>query len=980
MLEQISYIDDCDTLGQKAEQKDIHRVIHTACPFFPQNHSNVPQALVLVYQKILEFYKVALDILSRNGARMVMEMALDNDRLPNIVQDFLRYSDTLRKLVQKATWEIVEDIKSMLYDHESKSPCTETCCIHSHLFLVARWLGRDKMSRQSQYHVNLQDLRADNACDFLLKNPNFINWYHAPDSQQLVIIGDMGCGKTVAMAYLVDEISRMNECLIPQPKTCYYYCRDDETGNAVSIYSGLILSLLQQLPGLKKPFFEWYKQAQASGIFDPATNIRKLADLLQNVLEAIERPVFIVIDGLDECDPASRNSIFKLLGTLSQNIPGLKTILSCRPQEEILNQLDGAAKMELRSDPQRDAIIVQKTVERQLFYLSTDVRALVIDKLSRLAQGNAIWTKMTVELIEVRKMRAFEPMQRFLKDIPLPRQLSKLYATLLSRYAANDPENQEFSSTALKLLAATHRPLSILELAWAVALGMAHHVTTVDALSKLVDHERVMSLILPFIARVDSSDVTKRQVRLTHQSVKEFIIDEWTTNQGHQQLQDSALAENDHTISHLRFGSLEAFILDICIRYLLLEEIGNRDLFSEEQVAIAELPQESDLFNDNEGPVEYNPYCTWETWEEDMICYDPTERGFGEFFVYASSHWLEHFSASTVEPLPSLANITDLCQAGSTQLHNWTQQNCRPGCAITARFDFHSSLYDPLSITALYGSDTILRDMLANSDFEGVGFLPQSAMRATEQILQWGDVSRLGVLFLADKLGHQLQNLDFFQLVIKRWHFYPVSNHDTWESVFDLVKHVSDKMVQEQWGNELLCVAAGAGCMPIIRRLMDISQHKTDLGSELLRAPRLGPTRHESIGEAVMGNHLNVVKYLLGQTGIEGHLRYRNARGENVLHLAARICNPYMFGMLIPRFQEGVFQEDDQGYTPLMRMVVNCSTSDGWYESAKVLLRESSTGWKGHSGGGEHNPLRTALDLGDLNMGHVLISTIDPDM
>ena len=41
MLEQISYIDDCDTLSQKAEQKDIHQVVYTACPFFPQNLSNV---------------------------------------------------------------------------------------------------------------------------------------------------------------------------------------------------------------------------------------------------------------------------------------------------------------------------------------------------------------------------------------------------------------------------------------------------------------------------------------------------------------------------------------------------------------------------------------------------------------------------------------------------------------------------------------------------------------------------------------------------------------------------------------------------------------------------------------------------------------------------------------------------------------------------------------------------------------------------
>jgi hypothetical protein len=274
--------------------------------------------------------------------------------------------------------------------------------------------------------------------------------------------------------------------------------------------------------------------------------------------------------------------------------------------------------------------------------------------------------------------------------------------------------------------------------------------------------------------------------------------------------------------------------LDICIRYLLLDEIGNRDLFSEEQVAIAELPQEVDLFDDNGEPAEYDPYCTWESWEEDMIRYDPTERGFGEFFVYASCHWLEHFGAITVEPLPSLASIENLCQAGSTRFRNWIQQNCRPDCALMPRFEFDSNLYDPISITSLYGSEAMLRHMLENSDFDNDKFLREPAMGAADQILRWGDVSRLRILFLDDKLGHQLQNLHFFRLVIKRWSD-PILNGHNWDLVFDLVDYVSDTLVQEQWGNELLCVAAGAGCMPIIRRLITSSQHKVELRSELLR-------------------------------------------------------------------------------------------------------------------------------------------------
>ncbi len=118
MLEQISYIDDCDTLGQKADNKDIHKVIHSK---LVEVVLTFLQALVSVYQKILEFYKVAFEILTRKGANLVMKMILENDRLPKIVQDFLKKAETLRKLVQKATWEIVEDIKAMLYDRESKS-------------------------------------------------------------------------------------------------------------------------------------------------------------------------------------------------------------------------------------------------------------------------------------------------------------------------------------------------------------------------------------------------------------------------------------------------------------------------------------------------------------------------------------------------------------------------------------------------------------------------------------------------------------------------------------------------------------------------------------------------------------------------------------------------------------------------------------------------------------------------------------------
>lgn len=115
---------------------------------------------------------------------------------------------------------------------------------------------------------------------------------------------------------------------------------------------------------------------------------------------------------------------------------------------------------------------------------------------------------------------------------------------------------------------------------------------------------------------------------------------------------------------------------------------------------------------------------------------------------------------------------------------------------------------------------------------------------------------------------------------------------------------------------------------------------------------------------------MKIVKFLLGENGIEAHLRYRNFRGENVLHLASKFCNPDLFRLLVPHFQEDINEEDDKGDTALKRVIESPSTSR--YDAARILLH-SSANWNSDSMEWKGNALQAAVLRRDVDTCCVLI-------
>lgn len=965
------------------------------CCLFGSNQ--ILQALVPVYKDLLNFYIAALDILTSKAFVLALVCDQLNQRLPTIVSDFLTHASLLRDNIGNATLELVTDIRKLLQDNKSKLPTEERSHLRKTLryHAVQKLLGVDKDKQRSELHSGFRGLRASDACEWIVADPKFIDWYNATTSDQFVVFGHMGCGKTIITAHVIEELIRVNKHKLPRPFICYHYCVNDDSGKVLYVYSSLPPQLLDQQEGFKVEFDRWYDRTWKSERLDPAQSSVDLGNFLSACVESLDRELFVVIDGLDECDNESQNELVTLLGSLSNKARRLKVFFSSRPQEGIEKLLQGATQIRWNPTRERDAIIVEHTVKRCLREFPPAIQSLVTERLSELAEGSALWVRLTIELIQKRKIQAIGPMKSFLADIPLPAALSELYAKLFAHETGDDPANEQLATSALEIIAVAQRPLNILELGLAVVLNdPCAEIRTVEQLKEHVDERRVLSLLQPFLLPVDFEDVKKRQVRLVHQSLKELILRDAPSNWSRSQTTAKGLKANKQLIRQ-RQPKLEASLLRVCVKYLLFDEFDQNDLLSEEQKTVQsleEMPQ-FELFDDfNDGGEQAGSSGASKDLineeEAKKIYYDPVQRGFSEFYVYASCFWLDHFKVSAPKLLPDMSDIAKLCKANSKRLQNWIGQNCRPDCTITPKFGYNSHSQDPLTVVSLHGPESALRKLLENDniDLSSKEFLLDSVQQTIKQIIQWGDISRLSILFRDTLVGPEVRNIGFFNQIMTEWASSDKKSRP-WAGCFDLVFDIcDDTLVRGKRGNELLCLAVSCGCLPMVERLFEEAAYRPAMRDELLRDVRRDikpPDYHQSIGEAVWHNHVEVLRYLLKQEGIEVHLRHRDSDGYNVLHRAARWCNPEVMSLLVSHFPEGVNQSNKNGDTPLHLVVFGGQAISGRLESAKILLTQGHADVKAGctvelSSWGE--PLRMAARYGDIAMRRVLVEVggVDP--
>ncbi|KAH4891280.1 hypothetical protein HBH74_226530 [Parastagonospora nodorum] len=315
--------------------------------------------------------------------------------------------------------------------------------------------------------------RVPGTCDWLLQDPDYLAWINS-DSSSLWLSGGPGKGKTMLALRVIDALLTKTRDLQQDCTVLYFFCseQDSSRNNAIAIVRGLLWQFIKRrqhleahcLPYLRK---ENYQQTIVS--------FGSLWSIFVNMLEDKNSgDVYCIIDGIDECDPASqplllrglfetfpaegspRSQPFKLFG-VSREAGGIHFL----PNHHI--RLEPTHGPTVNRDV--DAFISDKlkkfrdTIE-DFHVIEEKVRQTLVEN----AQGTFLWIGLCIQELERQNPVTADDFLDLIDQEPVG--LEAMYSKMLDGVK---PKSRKSLPEVLRWMLVAHRPLTLRELTAALS-------------------------------------------------------------------------------------------------------------------------------------------------------------------------------------------------------------------------------------------------------------------------------------------------------------------------------------------------------------------------------------------------------------------------------------------------------------------------------------------------------------------------------
>ncbi|KAH8791817.1 ankyrin repeat-containing domain protein [Flagelloscypha sp. PMI_526] len=379
---------------------------------------------------------------------------------------------------------------------------------------INAWL--QPIQQTSKLDANIQ-ARGETTCEWILQNSMFMRWMDAHGGL-FWYHGLMGTGKTFTSSFVIQSLLNRDDIYV-----AYYYF---EFTNPITLSEeALHRSLVSQLAPANPTLMRDLHQRHHHGGHQP--QIATLQSTLKDLVSTSPKPVFIVIDALDELPPAQRKYLLQSLSAF-YNSSGVRAhvMVTSREDRDIRDALDGRVDFQLgvQGDLVRQdiaAYVDQQLAAKKWTLWPRDEVELMRQVLNERADGQFRMVACQVDII----MQA-RTSDMLLKSLySLPTTLGNTYEYILNQIRK---DLRGSARILFAFLSFASKPVSITELNALVAVDFGNENNS-DQLPDLrranCFHDPLDLLDLGASLVSETTNWEKRRcLQFVHASVKEYLL------------------------------------------------------------------------------------------------------------------------------------------------------------------------------------------------------------------------------------------------------------------------------------------------------------------------------------------------------------------------------------------------------------------------------------------------------------------------
>ena len=374
-----------------------------------------------------------------------------------------------------------------------------------------RWL---KPANVKDIHLYQVRAKLDGTCDWIASNDIFERWVKPEPSTSrdrfLVISGTHGCGKSVLASSIVARLEKAKQ------HTLFFSFSNSDGSRQTS--ENLIRTLLWQL--LQETADKECVDTVHRLSLDGQPTISELWEAFGRIASTLAKPVYCVVDGIDECIDYNHAVSITIMQIL-EKLPDLRILLLGRPhvfQAHSGNSPFVAIEITSAMLSQDIEALINDEVAKSDILSLPEFRKNVYETLKDKSDGMFLWVRLMVD--DLNKSSSKSEFSERLQNLPCG--LEKAYQLLFFHLSERlDKYELRLAQTTLAFTTTSCRPLHFDELRYAFAI----YCRSLEAMAQPLEEylflqppQRILDVTGGLIS------ITDGVLRLIHSSVKEFLI------------------------------------------------------------------------------------------------------------------------------------------------------------------------------------------------------------------------------------------------------------------------------------------------------------------------------------------------------------------------------------------------------------------------------------------------------------------------